>query len=401
MRRRHLVLGRAWAAVAFTTLLGLPVLLTGCSQGPSGSFDLQATSQSLAVAPGGSAGVALELAPQGSFTGSVSLALLNAQGKPASGFTVTPGSVSVTGGTPTLVSITIAAGGSVPVGTDALLLEASGGGASASLPLSVTVQANPSPDFSLEVSPMTLATSPGVAATTTLLIASQNGFAGTVSLSLTNSSSSKPPTGFSVSPASVTVAAGQSAGQALTVYTGSYLTDGTYQLSLVASGNGVTHTVPLTLVLSSSATGTFQAQKTYTVGTNPWSVAVADFNGDGNPDLATANSTSNTVSVLLGTSSGTFGSQTTYAVGSGPFSVAVGDFNGDGNPDLATANVNDNTVSVLLGTATGNGTFQPQATYTVGSNPNSVAVGDFNGDGKLDLATTNVNSNTVSVLLGQ
>ena len=397
--RRRMVQRRGRAAVALTVLLGLPVLLTGCSRGPSASFDLQATNQSLALAPGGNAGVALVLAPQGGFTGSVSLALLNAQGKPALGFSVTPGSVNVTGGTPTLASVTIAASGSVPVGRDALLLEASGGGASASLPLQVTVQANPSPDFSLALSPIVLSTTPGVKATTELVITSQNGFAGTVSLSLTNGSGT-PPVGFSVSPTSVTVAAGQSAGQALTVSTGSYLTDGTYQLTLVASGNGVTHTIPLTLVLSSSATGTFQKQTTYTVGSNPLSVAVGDFNGDGKPDLAVANSSGGTVSVLLGNGDGTFQTQTTYTVGSSsfPFSVAVGDFNGDGNPDLAVANAGSGTVSVLLGN--GDGTFQTQTTYTVGSTPASVAVGDFNGDGNPDLAITNAGSGTVSVLLG-
>ena len=343
--------------------------------------------------------MALELAPQGGFTGSVSLALVNAQGKPTTGFAVTPGSVNLTGGTPTLVSITIAAGGSVPVGTDALLLEASGGGVSASLPLQVTVQANPSPDFSLAVSPMTLTTSPGVAATTMLLIASQSGFAGTVSLSLTNGSGA-PPAGFSVSPASVTVAAGQSAGQALTLFTGSYLADGTYPLSLVASGNGVTHTIPLTLVLSGSATGTFQTQTAYTVDSGPYSVAVGDFNGDGKPDLATANYDSGTVSVLLGNGDGTFQAQTSlYRATAAPYSVAVGDFNGDGKPDLAATNYYGNTVSVLLGN--GDGTFQTQTAYAVGSYPQSVAVGDFNGDGKPDLATANTASNSVSVLLGQ
>ena len=93
-----------------------------------------------------------------------------------------------------------------------------------------------------------------------------------------------------------------------------------------------------------------------------------------------------------------FGSQSTYAVGSAPQALAVGDFDGDGHPDLAVANYNSNTVSVLLGN--GDGTFQPQTTYAVGGEPNGVAVGDFNGDGHPDLAVANYNSNTVSVLLG-
>ena len=92
---------------------------------------------------------------------------------------------------------------------------------------------------------------------------------------------------------------------------------------------------------------------------------------------------SNNVSVLLGKGDGTFQTQKTYAVGNGPNSVAVGDFNGDGKADLAVANY-DNNVSVLLGN--GDGTFQTQTTYAVGNGPRSVAVGDFNGDGKADLA---------------
>jgi hypothetical protein len=86
-----------------------------------------------------------------------------------------------------------------------------------------------------------------------------------------------------------------------------------------------------------------------------------------------------------------------YATGNLPFSVAVGDFNGDGKLDLAVAD-NGGGVSVLLGN--GDGTFQPAVSYAAGSIPWSVAVGDFNGDGKLDLAVANAGSDNVSVLLG-
>src|SRR5690242_7957054 len=83
-------------------------------------------------------------------------------------------------------------------------------------------------------------------------------------------------------------------------------------------------------------------------------------------------------------------------------SVAVGDFNGDGKPDLAIANLRSGTVSVLLNTTSPGATtpsFAPQQTFATDSDPNSVVVGDFNGDGKLDLAIANEGSNTVSVLL--
>ena len=91
-------------------------------------------------------------------------------------------------------------------------------------------------------------------------------------------------------------------------------------------------------------------------------------------------------------------SNTFYAVGAGPISVAVGDFNGDGKPDLVVVNQGSNTVSVLLGN--GEGTFQPAVDYAVGTSPYSVAVGDFNGDGKLDLAVADGGNDNVGVLLG-
>lgn len=88
-----------------------------------------------------------------------------------------------------------------------------------------------------------------------------------------------------------------------------------------------------------------------------------------------------------------------FAVGSGPSSVAVGDLNGDGHPDLVTANNASNDVSVLLGR--GDGTFAAAQAFAVGVQPHSVAVGDLNGDGHLDLVTANSGSNDVSVLLGR
>jgi hypothetical protein len=85
-----------------------------------------------------------------------------------------------------------------------------------------------------------------------------------------------------------------------------------------------------------------------------------------------------------------------YAVGSSPQAVVTGDFNGDGKVDLAVANNGSNTVSILLGN--GDGTFQPAQTFATGAGPRSLAVGDFNGDGKLDIVTANAND--MSVLLG-
>ena len=151
-------------------------------------------------------------------------------------------------------------------------------------------------------------------------------------------------------------------------------------------------------VLLGNGDGTFAASVGYAVGISPCSVVAGDFNGDGKLDIATANLDGNSVSILLGNGDGTFAAGVGYAVGSSPCSVVAGDFNGDGELDLAIANSGGNNVSVLLGN--GDGTFSANVEYTSGSGPISVTAGDFNGDGKPDLATASYYDNTVSVLMG-
>jgi len=96
----------------------------------------------------------------------------------------------------------------------------------------------------------------------------------------------------------------------------------------------------------------FSLATNFAAGTNPWSVAVSDFNADGRLDLAVANLNGNNVSILVGNANGTFQAAVNYAVGFSPYSVAVGDFNGDGRLDLVTANADSDNVSVLLNTTT-------------------------------------------------
>src|SRR5215471_15415300 len=86
----------------------------------------------------------------------------------------------------------------------------------------------------------------------------------------------------------------------------------------------------------------------FDTGVYPYSVAVADLNGDGRQDLAIANSSDNSVSILLGRGDGTFSPRQDYSVGAAPHSVAIGDLNGDGWPDVVTANSATVTISVLL-----------------------------------------------------
>jgi len=166
----------------------------------------------------------------------------------------------------------------------------------------------------------------------------------------------------------------------------------------------VPRAVGILLALSAAANAQFRGApgSPFLVGLAPVSVAAGDFNGDGKLDLAIANQNDNTVIVLLGTGTGGFTAApgSPFAVGADPQSVAVGDFNGDGKPDLAIANKNDNTVTVLLGTGTGGFITAPGSPLPVGTNPTSVAAGDFNGDGKPDLAIANAGSNSVTVLLG-
>lgn len=138
----------------------------------------------------------------------------------------------------------------------------------------------------------------------------------------------------------------------------------------------------------------------YSTGSSPASVAVADLNGDGTPDLAVANQASNTVSVLRGNGNGTFQVRSDFTVGSQPSSVAAGEVNGDGRPDLVVSNFAAHTLSVLLN---GNGTLQPAVQYPSGpqgGGPLGIAFGDLNGDARPDLAVVTSNGYYgVSVLL--
>jgi hypothetical protein len=216
--------------------------------------------------------------------------------------------------------------------------------------------------------------------------------------------------------------------------------DGT--TDIVAAGTQTDSVVPL----AGDGQGTFRQTPSQATGTNAVSVALADFNNDGKLDAVTANENTNSVSVRFGNGTNTFGNATNFAAGNRPFWVATGDLNGDNKPDIVTANflaslsvlINDGTgsfgapttvglgsppsnpsyvtvadvnndnkqdllairanifaITVLLGN--GNGTFSAPVDHATGPNPESLALGDFNGDNKVDLA---VADNHFSILLG-
>jgi serine/threonine protein kinase len=183
------------------------------------------------------------------------------------------------------------------------------------------------------------------------------------------------------------------------VEVGDFNRDGRLDLVVAnALGNAVS-------VLLGSGEGTFRKAVDFDTAPGSLGVAVGDLDGDGHLDLAVANQTATegnrgSVSVLLGKGDGTFHKAVHYTAGPHPIMVIVGDFNRDGKPDLAVCdNFHDGCVSILAGK--GDGTFEPALAYPTGKHTVAMVAGDFNVDGKLDLAVTNQSSNTVSALLGE
>ncbi len=151
-------------------------------------------------------------------------------------------------------------------------------------------------------------------------------------------------------------------------------------------------------ILFGTGLGSFTAATSIAVGNAPRAVLLEDLNADGKRDLIVANYGSNTVTIGFGNGAGAFDNYSTLAVGSAPRALAVADLNMDGKPDLVTANGNGNSVTVLM--ATSGGAFAAGMPYSVGGNPASVAVADFNADGNMDLAVANEAGDSVSILLG-
>ena len=153
-------------------------------------------------------------------------------------------------------------------------------------------------------------------------------------------------------------------------------------------------------VLLGNGDGTFQPQATYSTGANPHMIAVADFNGDGRLDLVTPNYGTDSLTLLLGNGDGTFAPGINVPSELNPMAIAVADFNADGKRDLVVSYGSESVVSIYSGN--GDGSFQPRFNLDTGSANLYQVVGvDMNGDGLPDVVASSYNASAVIVILNK
>jgi hypothetical protein len=168
--------------------------------------------------------------------------------------------------------------------------------------------------------------------------------------------------------------------------------DGKMDLAVTNNGSGTVAVFP------GNGDGTFGSAAIYNVGVAPVGIAAADIDHDGKIDLAVANSGSHSMSVLLNNGNGTFGTAQGFNVGTSPQGIAAIPFNVTGKVLLAVANSGSNTVSTFFGYSAGS--FFTSNSFGTGPSPTAIVAADFNGDGVPDLAVTNSGGHTISVFAG-
>jgi hypothetical protein len=178
--------------------------------------------------------------------------------------------------------------------------------------------------------------------------------------------------------------------------------DGDGKPDLAVGNFNDSKTVTVFKNISTNGTISFADKVVFSTGSYPCDVSISDLDGDGKLDMALANSLSNTVSVLMNTSTNgsiSFANKVDFTTGIHPCGLSIADFNEDGRPDFAVVNYDDNTVSILRNTSSsGTLSFAPKVDYILGLGPRSISVGDLNGDGKPDISIAIQDNNTVSVL---
>lgn len=175
----------------------------------------------------------------------------------------------------------------------------------------------------------------------------------------------------------------------------------------VVNLNSNTASLLLNTTPAGSPTVSFSGLQDVDTGDGPSAIALGDINGDGTLDLVISDFRTKSVGVLLnttvaGAATATFSLVTEFGAGAGPISIALGDVNKDGRLDLTVANRNSDSISVLVNiTAPGADTpeFDPHQDFATADTPVFISLNDLSGDGKLDLAAANLNANSVSVLL--
>ena len=169
----------------------------------------------------------------------------------------------------------------------------------------------------------------------------------------------------------------------------------------IISVNSNDNTISVLRNISTPGIINFALKSNFNTGSYPTSVAAGDLDGDGKPDLAVTNLLNNSVSLFLNTSTVgniNFAPRVDFSSATFPISVGIGDIDGDGKPDIVTANNSSATITVLQNLSTsGNLNFSSALSRTTGSSPRSVSLGDIDGDGKAEIVVANTTGSSVSV----